>query len=212
MHGARLARTRRGIGGGLRRLRRGRLGGSHLTTVRQPFEKMAAESIRVLDAVTDNPRLAPIRLDLSVDLIVPKSSGPFQPSAQHRLRGAWIAALNNFRLADSVPAACVNAAVADVDPSGGAGWVHVADRGLVRASGAEAAGAGVRGWSVGAVAAEELLDDRPTCRLDQTADLLPCLRRYHGRRPVYRCRTTTLLSIDTGKVSTSGSSRSILTS
>ncbi|MEU5642272.1 LacI family DNA-binding transcriptional regulator [Streptomyces milbemycinicus] len=47
-----------------------------LTTVRQPFEAMAAESIRVLDAVTDDPGLAPIRLDMSVDLVVRKSTGP----------------------------------------------------------------------------------------------------------------------------------------
>ncbi|MER7791986.1 LacI family DNA-binding transcriptional regulator [Streptomyces sp. NPDC097640] len=47
-----------------------------LTTVRQPFEEMAAESIRVLDAVTDDPGPAPIRLDMSVDLVVRRSTGP----------------------------------------------------------------------------------------------------------------------------------------
>ncbi|MEV7866376.1 LacI family DNA-binding transcriptional regulator [Streptomyces sp. NPDC088124] len=47
-----------------------------LTTVRQPFEDMAAESIRVLGAVTDNPSPVPVRLDMSVDLVVRKSTGP----------------------------------------------------------------------------------------------------------------------------------------
>ncbi|WP_246113456.1 LacI family DNA-binding transcriptional regulator [Streptomyces montanus] len=47
-----------------------------LTTVRQPFEEMAAESIRVLGVVSDDPSPAPIRLDMSVDLVVRKSTGP----------------------------------------------------------------------------------------------------------------------------------------
>ncbi|WP_159001575.1 LacI family DNA-binding transcriptional regulator, partial [Streptomyces sp. SBT349] len=47
-----------------------------LTTIRQPFEDMAAESIRVLDTVSDTPPSAPIRLDISVDLIVRESTGP----------------------------------------------------------------------------------------------------------------------------------------
>ncbi|MFJ1749643.1 LacI family DNA-binding transcriptional regulator [Streptomyces sp. NPDC088116] len=47
-----------------------------LTTVRQPFEEMAAESIRVLGAVSDDPSLAPVRLDMSVDLVIRKSTGP----------------------------------------------------------------------------------------------------------------------------------------
>ncbi|MEO3751117.1 LacI family DNA-binding transcriptional regulator [Streptomyces sp. B6B3] len=53
-----------------------------LTTVRQPFEEMAAEAIRVLEAVSDDPSLAPIRLDLSVDLVVRESTGraPAHPS------------------------------------------------------------------------------------------------------------------------------------
>jgi len=47
-----------------------------LTTVRQPFEDMAAETIRVLGAVTGEPDRAPIRLDMSVDLVIRKSTGP----------------------------------------------------------------------------------------------------------------------------------------
>ncbi len=47
-----------------------------LTTVRQPFEEMAAESIRVLGIVSDDPSPAPVRLDMSVDLVVRKSTGP----------------------------------------------------------------------------------------------------------------------------------------
>ncbi|MEO3812228.1 LacI family DNA-binding transcriptional regulator [Sphaerisporangium sp. B11E5] len=47
-----------------------------LTTIRQPFEAMAAESIRVLDAVTADPGLAPVRLDLAVGLVLRESTGP----------------------------------------------------------------------------------------------------------------------------------------
>jgi DNA-binding LacI/PurR family transcriptional regulator len=47
-----------------------------LTTVRQPLEDMAAESIRVLATVGDDPSLPPVRLDMSVDLVVRKSTGP----------------------------------------------------------------------------------------------------------------------------------------
>jgi DNA-binding LacI/PurR family transcriptional regulator len=48
-----------------------------LTTIRQPFEEMAAESIRVLGVVSDDPSpAAPVRLDMSVDLVVRKSTGP----------------------------------------------------------------------------------------------------------------------------------------
>lgn len=47
-----------------------------LTTVRQPFEDMAAETVRVLGAVTGEPDRAPIRLDMSVDLVIRKSTGP----------------------------------------------------------------------------------------------------------------------------------------
>lgn len=47
-----------------------------LTTVRQPFEAMAAEAIRVLEAVSDDASMAPLRLDMSVDLVVRESTGP----------------------------------------------------------------------------------------------------------------------------------------
>jgi LacI family xylobiose transport system transcriptional regulator len=47
-----------------------------LTTVRQPFEEMAAESIRVLETVSEDSSLAPLRLDMSVDLVIRDSTGP----------------------------------------------------------------------------------------------------------------------------------------
>ncbi len=47
-----------------------------LTTVRQPFEDMAAETVGVLSAVTGEPDRAPIRLDMSVGLVIRKSTGP----------------------------------------------------------------------------------------------------------------------------------------
>ncbi|WP_329537027.1 LacI family transcriptional regulator (plasmid) [Streptomyces sp. NBC_01450] len=56
-----------------------------LTTVRQPFEDMAAESIRVLGSVSDDPSLPPVRLDMSVDLVVRKSTGPAAKDDGRRL-------------------------------------------------------------------------------------------------------------------------------
>ncbi|MFC6083955.1 LacI family DNA-binding transcriptional regulator [Sphaerisporangium aureirubrum] len=47
-----------------------------LTTVHQPLEEMAAESIRVLNTVIEDPSLAPIRLDLAVDLVIRESTSP----------------------------------------------------------------------------------------------------------------------------------------